>query len=216
MSSNSSRPNEASRPHGTQHRPANPSGLRQAHMPPSSPEDRRNNSVQEQGMRQPTDGGIQPVIEGASMQSEPSNMYAEGAIEEPEANARTKLLGDTQKYSIGTHDNCGEENCNHGNISPRPRHHRGYGSFAPSIMSTDGTGGSYTEGGVGSSADSINGILGDALADSLMPRGGPEMSTTQYLAQRKKVKSSKLMYVGLPVMCISSFHPVSRLRPNQD
>jgi len=128
-------------------------------------------------------------------------MNTEGAIDEPEANARTRLLGEAQKYSIPTHENCGEENCNHGAMSPRPRHHRGYGSFAPSFTSTDGIGGSYNEsshGRVGSSADSIHGILGDALADSLIPRDGNKMSQTQYIAQRNKVKHSRMMYVGFP------------------
>jgi hypothetical protein len=135
------------------------------------------------------------MIEGASIQAEPSSMTTEGAMDEPEANARTRLLGEAQKYSIPTHDNCGEENCNHGNTSPRPRHHRGYGSFAPSVMSTDGFGGSYSEERVGSSADSIHGILGDALADSLMPRDGNKLSATQYVAQRNEIKHSRIMYV---------------------
>lgn len=137
------------------------------------------------------------MIEGASIQAEPSAMPVEGAIEEPEANARTRLLGEAQKYSIPTHENCGEENCNHGTVSPRPRHMRGYGSFAPSVTSTDGYGGSYNE-GVGGSGDSIHGVLGDALADSLIPRDGSNMSNAQLLAERKKAKHSKLMYVGSP------------------
>jgi len=122
-------------------------------------------------------------------------MNTEGAIEEPEVNAKTALLGEAQKYSIPTHENCGEENCNHGAMSPRPRHMRGYGSFAPSITSTDGYGGSYTE-RVGGSGDSIHGVLGHALADSLIPRDGGDMSSEQFLEQRKKAKHSKLMYVG--------------------
>ncbi|RYF35661.1 MAG: hypothetical protein EOO38_28775 [Cytophagaceae bacterium] len=73
-----------------------------------------------------------------------------------------------------------------------------YGSFAPSVMSTDGFGGSYNEERVGSSADSIHGILGDALADSLMPRDGTKLSATQYIAQRNKVKHSRMMYVVFP------------------
>jgi hypothetical protein len=164
-------------------------------MPPSSPEDRRNNDANTPA--HPTDNGIQPIIEGASIQSEPTAMNTGGAIEEPEVNARTALLGEAQKYSIPTHENCGEENCNHGAMSPRPRHMRGYGSFAPSITSTDGYGGSYTE-RVGGSGDSIHGVLGHALADSLIPREGGDMSSAQFLEQRKKAKHSKLMYVGLP------------------
>jgi hypothetical protein len=204
MASNSPRPNDATRSspgsssssqfQGSQHRPTNPSGLRQAHMPPSSPEDRRDDGTEAYA---PTENGIQPMVEGASIQAEPASMQAEGAIDEPEANARTKLLGEAQKYSIPTHENCGEENCNHGAMSPRPRHLRGYGSFAPSITSTDGYPGSYT-GGVGGSGDSIHGILGDALADSLIPRDGSNMSSAQFLAHRKKAKHSKLMYVGFP------------------
>jgi len=208
MASNTPRPNETARlstgssSSQIQHRPTNPSGLRQAHMPPSSPEDRRN---QTHTPANPTENGIQPIIEGASIQSEPVAMNTEGAIHEPEVNARTALLGEAQKYSIPTHENCGEENCNHGAMSPRPRHMRGYGSFAPSITSTtDGYGGSYTE-RVGGSGDSIHGVYGNALADSLIPRDGSDMSSAQLLAQRKKVKHSKLMYVG--------HHHRSRLTP---
>lgn len=198
MPSNHSRPNDTKRlstgssSSQMQHRPTNPSGLRQAHMPPSSPEDRRDDG---HAPAQPTDHGIQPMIEGASVQSEPAAMPVEGAIEEPEVNARTALLGEAQKYSIPTHENCGEENCSHGAMSPRPRHMRGYGSFAPSVASTDAYGPSYTE-RVGGSGDSIHGVLGHALADSLIPRDGGEMSSEQFLEQRKKAKHSKLMYVG--------------------
>jgi hypothetical protein len=200
MASNPPRPNDTKRlstgssSSQIQHRPTHPSGLRQAHMPPSSPEDRRNNDANTPA--HPTDNGIQPIIEGASIQSEPTAMNTEGAIEEPEVNARTALLGEAQKYSIPTHENCGEENCNHGAMSPRPRHMRGYGSFAPSVASTDAYGPSYAE-GVGGSGDSIHGVLGHALADSLIPRDGGDMSSAQFLEQRKKAKHSKLMYVGL-------------------
>ena len=218
MASNTPRPNESARlstgssSSQIQHRPANPSGLRQAHMPPSSPEDRRNDGAQAHAPGHPTENGIQPIIEGASIQSEPAAMNIEGAIEEPEVNARTKLLGEAQKYSIPTHENCGEENCNHGAMSPRPRHLRGYGSFAPSVTSTDGYGGSYTE-GVGGSGDSIHGILGDALADSLVPRDGSNMSSAQFFEQRKKAKHSKLMYVGfLPRLEPPSKHSLPSCR----
>jgi len=222
MASNSSRPNEASRLTTTSqgdHRPMNPSGLRTAHMPPPSPDDRRNTGdyglghEEQQASLRHTDNGIHPIMEGASIQAEPSTMNTEGAIDEPEANARTRLLGEAQKYSIPVHENCGEENCSHGAMSPRPRHHRGYGSFAPSFTSTEGIAGSYNEsshGRGGSSADSIHGILGDALADSLIPRDGNKMSQTQYIAQRNKVKHSKMMYVGFPLRLY--FFPPSHLQ----
>lgn len=162
-------------------------------MPPSSPEDRRNNSLQEQVTGQSNGNGIQPMVEGATIQSEPAAI--EGTIDEPEPNARTKLLGEAQKYNVPAHENCGDENCSHGQLSPRPRHMRGYGSFAPSVASTEGFGGSYNE-DVRGSGDSIHGPLGDALADSLIPRDGENMSSAQFLAQRNKAKHSKLMYVG--------------------
>lgn len=199
-----------------QHRPTNPSGLRQAHMPPESPEDRRNPSMlermRENNAANSTAGSAAQILEGAPLQSEPSSMNVEGAIEEPEPSARTRLLGEANKYSIPAHANCDEENCNHGNISPRPRHHRGYGSFAPSVTSADGHAGSYTEGsygpGVGGSGDSMHGIFGDALADSLMPRDSTQMSTTQYLAKRHDIKHSKMMYVNLVGSpCFSSTTP---------
>lgn len=217
MSANSPRPNEAARQstgssssqfQGSQHRPANPSGLRQAHMPPSSPEDRRNNGQQELGNGHMNGNGIQPMVEGATIQSEPADMQAEGTIDEPEPNARTRLLGEAHKYSIPTHDNCGEDNCNHGALSPRPRHMRGYGSFAPSVASTEGFGGSYNE-EVRGSGDSIHGPLGDALADSLIPRDGSNMSSAQFLAQRNKAKHSKMMYVGFS---LGAFFPNSPRR----
>lgn len=212
MAPNPSRTNEASKQksgsfsnQANQHRPANPSGLRQAHMPPSSPEDRRNNNTAgaayDYAPGQPSASGVQPIIPDASIQSEPTNMQAEGTIDEPEPNARTKLLGEAQKYSIPKHENCGDDDCNHGALSPRPRHQRGYGSFAPSLTSTDGNGGSYTDdsyAGVGGSGDSIHGVLGDALADSLITRDGNMMSNKQYLARRDQVKHSRTMCVEFP------------------
>ena len=102
MAANSPRPNDASRLTASgssqDHRPANPSGLRTAHMPPPSPDDRRNNGgyglgqEDQQAPGQPTNHGIQPIIDGASIQAEPSSMTTEGAMDEPETNARTRLL----------------------------------------------------------------------------------------------------------------------------
>lgn len=218
MAGNARRSNESSRSapgsahsQGNQHRPANPSGLRNAHMPPSSPEDRKDSNIQEQpqGSTQEREYGneVQPLLYDAPIRAEPADISAEGAMDEPEANARSRLLGEAQKYNIPAHDGCEEENCTHGSFSPRPKHHRGYGSFAPSIASTEGNMGSYTEGsyrGAGS-GDSIHGVLGDALADSLMPQDGNKLSMTQYLARRNKIKHSKMMYVGILLQAPFSF-----------
>jgi len=169
-------------------------------MPPPSPDERRAEPGSGHG-RTPeyfAENGIHPEVDGASVRSDVSATQQQGAIEEPEPNARTVLLGEAHKYNISTHHtHCGEENCSHGNISPRPRYVRGYGSFATqSEFSHDGFGGRYPE-GVGQSGDNAHGVLGDAVTDGLMgARNGNKMSTTQWLARRHGVKNSRIMYVG--------------------
>jgi len=171
-------------------------------MPPPSPDERRDGNGGAHVTEYFTENGIIPEADGASVQSNLSATQQQGAIEEAQPNAKTKLLGEAQKYNISTHHtHCGEENCSHGTISPRPRYARGYGSFATqSEFSQDGYGGRYSGGigdGVGHSGDNAHGVLGDAVTDGLMGvRQGNKMSTTQWLAKRHGVKGSRIMYVG--------------------
>nr|OQO21958.1 hypothetical protein B0A51_12278 [Rachicladosporium sp. CCFEE 5018] len=118
-----------------------------------------------------------------------------------ENTARSKLVEDAKNWHIPTHHNCGEENCDHGTISPRPRFLPGYGSFLEPMTpsgSDDGFGGRFPHGigdGVNGSADNVHGVLGDAVTDGLLGRrGGNKTSTTQWLAKRNHVKHNRLMY----------------------
>ena len=186
---------------GHQHRPSQPSGLSQVHMPPSSPEDTSHvlhgghPSHHHQGFGI---DGIHPTApDDASVASFPSETNIQAIIEDPPdpPTARTKLLGQKQKYRIPDHRDCGEDSCNHGTFSPKPRYIRGYGS----IDSRDGFGGRYPGGtgdGVNGSGDNAHGLFGDAVTDSLLGnRGGNKKSTTQWLAQKHGVRNSRLMYV---------------------
>lgn len=198
----SSRASSLSQTSGQQHRPTNPSGLRQSHMPPPSPDDRRDEIRDGRGPEYFVVNGIHPETDGASVGSDLSATRQQGAIEEPEPNARTALLNEANKYDIPTnHTHNGEEIGSPDHLSPRPRLVRGYGSFATqSEFSQDGYGGRYPEGlgdGVGQSGDNAHGVLGDAVTDGLMgPRDGNKMSTTQWLARRHGIKNSRIMYVG--------------------
>lgn len=199
MSSTPARPNGHNRSssrassnsaQGNQHRPTLPSGLRQAHRPPLTP-DARAGPSESDGTTDYFDGnGIRPVADDASVRSDASVTHNEGTIQEPEPNAKTKLLSEAKRWSIPVNHTCENENCDHGTMSPRPRYHRGdYGSFAPSVASTaDGYGGG------GSGGDRS---LGQALADAFgARREGDGLSNTQHVARKNGIKTSKLMYVG--------------------
>ena len=125
------------------HRPPVPSGLRQAQLPPSSPEDVHHLQVtygQDPEEAESDCDITHPTIpEYAAVDWETSTTPAQGEIvqgemvdepQRPPPDARTALLGDGRKYHIPTQHNCGEEGCQHGTLSPRPRYQRGYGSFA--------------------------------------------------------------------------------------
>ena len=123
-------------PSGQSHRPSVPSGLRQAQLPPSSPEDQHHLQVTYgQDPEDPDSNTSHPTLpEYAAVDWDTSTTEAQGEILEeprdPPPDARTALLGDGKKYHIPAVHDCGEEGCQHGTLSPRPRYQRGYGSFA--------------------------------------------------------------------------------------
>ncbi|KAK4541617.1 hypothetical protein LTR36_007761 [Oleoguttula mirabilis] len=198
-----------SAPSQQQHVPAVPSGLRQAHMPPSSPEDQQHlpvaNHVPEVG-----DDGIHPAgSDYAPVDHDAAATHVPGSTREPaqEPNARTALLNDGKKYNIPHLHNCGEAGCAHGTFSPRPRYHRGYGSAATSQTAgsdgsrDEGYGGTYQEpqrsgqlDGTEFRGDFIDGALGDAVTDGLLGRPS-KSSTTHNLATRHGVKHDRWMYL---------------------
>ena len=72
---------------------------------------------------------------------------------------------------------------------------KGYGSFAPSVMSVgyggpngNGEGGSYR-------GDYIDGALGDAVTDGLLGRPSKK-STTHWLARKHGVTNERIMYAS--------------------
>ena len=194
---------------GQAHRPTVPSGLRQTHVPSPSPESRRN------PLREPTtvglgveDAGILPAggAELASPHSEPEE--PEDGIEEPPvpptATERTRLLDERlkkiqgQPFQFPTTHNCGEENCNHGTFSPRPRYKPGYGSFASTYATPAGHssdvrsdrslefGGPPAPNGGHSNSASIDGVLGEASKRSM----------TSWLARQHGVRDNVYMYLA--------------------
>ncbi|KAK4553693.1 hypothetical protein LTR86_009191 [Recurvomyces mirabilis] len=194
---------------GQQHQPAIPSGLRQAHMPPSSPEERSHPPprTQTNGEYPAIDWeGVHPVSHDyASVAPDEPATHIQGTIDEPpeDPDARTKLLWNGQKYHIPTH--CEDPNCDHGAYSPRPRYMKGYGSFAPSVMSV-GYGGPHQNGEGGSyRGDYIEGALGDAVTDGLLGRPSKK-STTHWLARKHGVTNERIMYL-LYYLPISNWLP---------
>ena len=124
------------------HRPSVPSGLRQAELPPATPD----TPFQEQPWREEServespqlpaveDDGMHPQVHDfASIDNRLSEAEAEGETERPTSppDAQTRLLQSEQKYHLP--HNCGSYNCNHGTFSPRPGHLREYGSFASTV-----------------------------------------------------------------------------------
>ena len=131
-------------PSGQHHRPPVPSGLRQAELPPSSPEDQHHLQLTHGQDPEDSDGNdtTHPTIpDYAAVDWDTNTTQAQGEIldesRDPPPDARTALLGDGKKYHIPRVHDCGEEGCQHGTLSPRPRYQRGYGSLATD-QGTDG------------------------------------------------------------------------------
>ncbi|KAK0288069.1 hypothetical protein LTR35_003543 [Friedmanniomyces endolithicus] len=188
-----------------QHQPGIPSGLRHAHMPPSSPEDHYH--AQTNGGHPDIEAdGIHPVAQdGASVKSDEGATHAQGAIEEPpEApDVRSKLLAFGQKYHL---PGCGDPNCDHGQFSPRPRHQRdyarSYGSIASSEQSSRSDDGRRLDGdGTADEVDGshtvrryIEGAFGDSMTDGLLGHLSRK-STTHSQANRHGARHERLMYI---------------------
>ncbi|KAK0808661.1 hypothetical protein LTR59_002814 [Friedmanniomyces endolithicus] len=188
-----------------QHQPGVPSGLRQAHMPPSSPED--HHDAQTNGGHPDIEAdGIHPVArDGASVKSDEAATHAQGAIEEPQdaPDVKSKLLAFGQKYHL---PGCGDPNCDHGQYSPRPRYHRDYARSYGSIASSEQESGSESgrrPNGDGTADEGegshtvrryVEGALGDSATDGLLGHLSRK-STTHSLANRHGVRHERLMYI---------------------
>lgn len=131
----------------------------------------------------------------------------QGEIEEPSvpptATERTRLLDERlakiqgQPFHFPSTHNCGEENCNHGTLSPRPRYRPGYGSFAstyapPNGQSSDARsersldlGGPPAPYGDHSNNNSLDGFLSKS-----------KRNTTRWLAQQHGVSNRGYLYLA--------------------
>ncbi|CAO2653532.1 Nn.00g029430.m01.CDS01 [Neocucurbitaria sp. VM-36] len=201
------------------HAPTTPSQLRQAHAPSdrsSSPEELMHRQRYYDDEPQPSSSepaahldfsadGIQPVTDATSVHSTHENVSPRGGIIEIdlEPTVRTRLLNH-QNWDAAS--GCGDSDCNHGSISPRPELGRNYGSFAGSIRSERSFGGVFpgiTETADGDAPDATHALLGDAVADGIMgKRNGQKMSTTRWLAERHGIKDKRMMYLKyyIPVL----------------
>lgn len=123
----------------------------------------------------------------------------------PTATERTKLLDERlskiqgETFQFPAAHNCGEENCNHGTFSPRPRYLPGYGSFAGTSGTPTGPavdarsersldlGGPPGANGGHSSHASIDGVLG---------KPSNSRRTTRWLAQVHGIENKGYMYLA--------------------
>ena len=150
MASNSSHssPSPPAVPLGTQqgdsHRPSVPSGLRQAQLPPESPEDhyfhQRDDELASSDI-QAVDSDINDTDRHhqsfGQVNWSGSNTGSTERLHEAEhvPDVRTKLLGDRNGYKYAR--DCGQDDCDHGTFSPRPRQQKGYGSIASDYNGPD-------------------------------------------------------------------------------
>ena len=196
------------------HAPLTPSRLWQSHGPGSSPEDHtsthsqdcRESSTDEPGYSPRTnpvsfeEDGIHPLLPNRAIPIEDSaDAQVEGALEEPpieEVDERTRLL---ESYNRGP--GCGADPCTHGTLSPRPASPNSPASVDSQYQfgkrHNISTAHNHERGGSGSSRGySYNGLLS---VEGLLGRGNntKKMSTTQLLAKRAGVKSTRMMYVAL-------------------
>jgi hypothetical protein len=171
-------------------------------MPPSSPEDRFTPHIN--GAEPHVEGnGIQPgTHEYAPAAEDEAATHVQGTIDEPpeQPDAHTHLLYDGRRYHL---PNCGDPDCDHGTWSPKPRYQRGYGSFAPSYVESEGSregyGGPPAPGeesnGRAYRGDYIESALGDAVTDGLLGRPN-KRGTTHTLASKYGIKHERIMYAS--------------------
>ncbi|KAK3699724.1 hypothetical protein LTR37_016329 [Vermiconidia calcicola] len=209
-----SRNSSTSSLNGQSYRPPNPSGLRQAHMPPSSPEDRRDGLQEEEegeqeGQQSPrTPGfeqdGIHPYAQDFAF-PESASQYTRvhGEIEDPPEppNARSRLLENEQRYHVPH---------NGGQYKYRPRYQRGYGSIASSYAGSPRDDDGRSINGYGGllppepadigddrsirGRDFLRGALGDAVAGKLF--GKPSKKTTsRWMAKKAGRENSRWVYI---------------------
>jgi hypothetical protein len=202
---------------GSAYVPTNPSGLRTVHVPsegsvsPDEPmhprpfyddEPHASASAEHHHEIEFSTDGIAPAPDHASAHSD-DEVGPPGGILDVDlehTSARTRLLSH-QNWDAAS--GCGDPNCNHGAMSPRPGTHRSYGSFA----SDAGFGGRYPGGIIqqsGEAADATHALLGDSFADGVLGGGsGPKMSTTRYLANLHGIKNQRLMYLAYYIPIIN-------------
>lgn len=139
------------------------------------------------------------ATDGIHMSTDRASVHStEEVVEDPQGGIIEVDLEPTVRTRLLNHKNwdaasgCGDENCNHGAMSPRPGSGRSYGSFNTDM----GFGGRYpgaVDPQTGEVPDATHALLGDALADGVLGGGRGKKSTTQYLAERHGVKHRRLM-----------------------
>lgn len=166
------------------HRPAQPSALRNTQLPPQTPRSSNSEEVRSDG--------IHPQDEDASAHSSKANAQAE--IQEPQQapTLRTRLLGQMKKY-YGTYDS-DEENSTQETTARRPRAQRGYDSYeSTSSALPRGYGGPLPDDASGK--DQTHDVLGDAVTDGLLGHAnGHSKGTTSWLAHKNGIPRPRLMY----------------------
>ena len=179
-------------------------------MPPSSPEDRRLGAQEGRGESLDfEEDGIHPMRHDyADRESAATKTDVQGELEEPaeEPTIRSRLLQSGRRYHF-QHD-CGEYNCDHGTLSPRPRFQKGYGSIASGYDEQAGNGDTRSHDGYGGPlpaeladtdhrsyrGDFVEGHLGDAITAGLLGISSKK-NTTQWLAKRHGVRNQRWMYL---------------------
>lgn len=175
---------------GHQHAPSQPSGLRNSHMPPSSPDDKKqmnssfsSTSSVETSIRLPEfeQDGIHPTIpQYADVVSDEPETHQKGITDSGisgQADVRTRLLD--QNYRDRT---SGYGSNSNGSTANRPKLGRNYDSIS-TIASHEGFGGRHL-------GDEAN---GDATTVVDRHGNGKKLSITQWLAKRHGVKNPHVM-----------------------
>lgn len=189
--------------HGHAHVPATPSQLRQAHVPSdrsSSPEDTMHpqpyyNDEHQSGHDHaaPYDIDIpnpstHAAVDGNSSQLARETPAPRGGIIEVdlEPTARTRLLNRHNLESMP-------------GSNMRPGVDRNYGSFAGSVHSDSSLDRGFpgiTERAHEDAPDATHALLGDAFADGVLNKTGPQnKSMTWWLAERHGIRDKRMMYL---------------------
>jgi hypothetical protein len=184
-----------------QHAPVNPSGLREAHTIPGSPEDVRpfeeSEGMPTSSRPSPKTVPTRPDADSASeYDTSDRRSHGQSDLGSKIATESTTLLRKTFEFVTG---NPHAGPCDHGTFSPRVE-------SRPGSLRSGGFGGSPAANGESSEVETNTRIFTNFLGLSNGTGGGKKkMSTTSYLAEQHGINTTSMYVLPAPMRSLSGY-----------